>query len=125
MTDNPRAEATERIARVLFARSGWPPPWNEVQQRVHRMTAVEFVDALDGLLPRRVSSEAELDALPFLSIVREIFAPSPVAGCDYGGVWERRTSGWQCIAANVHRDQPTPRLPALVLWTPPAEGVEA
>lgn len=46
-----RAEALDRIARVLFARSGWPAPWSEVQQRVHRKAAAEFVAAIDDLLP--------------------------------------------------------------------------
>lgn len=63
-----------------------------------------------------IETPEELDTLPFLSIIREVFGPSPVAGCDYGGVWERRTSGWECIAAGVRRD--APRFPAVVLYLP-------
>lgn len=70
---------------------------------------------------RTVRTVEELDALPFLTIIREVYGPSP-SGYDYGGVHERRTSGWECIAG-VLRDTPNPiRLPALVVWMPEDES---
>lgn len=70
---------------------------------------------------RTVRAVEELDALPFLTIIREVYGQSP-SGYDYGGVHERRTSGWECIAG-VLRDTPNPiRLPALILWTPEVQA---
>ena len=68
---------------------------------------------------RTITTDAELDALPFLAVVREKFSPSPGSGCDYGGIWERRTSGWQCLAGSLMPPGYTcPHLPAAVLWEP-------
>lgn len=73
-----------------------------------------------GCTPPTVDTVEQLDALPFLALVREVLTPSPIAGCDYGGVWERRTSGWECLAASLMPPRhSTPRLPARVIWTPP------
>lgn len=68
---------------------------------------------------RMVRTVEELDALPFLAVVREVFQPSPGSCTDYGGIWERRTSGWEQIAGTsspppVH----SPRLPCRLLWHP-------
>lgn len=64
-----------------------------------------------------ICTEEQLAALPFLSLVREIYRPSPGSGTDYGGVWERRTSGWHAIAGSVMPPGYTsPRLPARLLW---------
>lgn len=83
-------------------------------------------DAIDTELERlrqqrTIGTVAELDALPFLAIIREIFKPSPGKGLDYGGVYERRTSGWHCIAGAYTADGPhngPPRLPCRLLWLP-------
>ena len=74
---------------------------------------------IDAALHPRIDTLEQLDALPFLTIVREVYGPSP-SGCDYGAVWERRTSGWQCIAGSVMppRDEHAPRLGCRVLYTP-------
>ncbi|NKY60402.1 hypothetical protein [Nocardia flavorosea] len=86
-----------------------------------------FQDCADAALaagwrpPARVIETPEaLDALPFLSIVREIVGPAPVSGCDYGAVWERRTSGWECIAAGIRHNWV--RFPARVLYVPDENG---
>lgn len=66
-------------------------------------------------LPAKITTADELDALPFLTVIREI---RPRCGVDYGGIYERRTSGWQCIAGTwvePERNGP-PTLPAMVLW---------
>lgn len=77
--------------------------------------AAEIVAALHP----RIDTVDQLDALPFLTIVREVYGPSP-SGCDYGAVWERRTSGWHCIAGSVMppRDEHAPRLGCRVLYHP-------
>jgi hypothetical protein len=68
---------------------------------------------------RTIETVEQLDTLPFLSIVREAYGPSP-SGTDYGAVWERRTSGWHCIAGSVMppRDEYAPRLRCRVLYAP-------
>lgn len=67
-------------------------------------------------LPVKISTEDQLDALPFLTVIREV---RPLRkGIDYGGIYERRTSGWQCIAGTwvePERNGP-PMLPVMVLW---------
>jgi hypothetical protein len=69
---------------------------------------------------RTITTVEQLAALPFLSIIREIFKPSPGSGIDYGGVYERRTSGWHAIAGVYSRglDNGAPRLSVLVIWNP-------
>jgi hypothetical protein len=67
---------------------------------------------------RRIETVEQLDALPFLTIVREVYGPS-ASGCDYGAVWERRTNGWECIAGTVMPPgYESPRLPCRVLYRP-------
>lgn len=66
---------------------------------------------------RTVRTVEELDALPFLTLIREVYAPSP-SGNDYGGVYERRVTEWECIAGVFHEEQIPIHLPALILWTP-------
>lgn len=85
---------------------------------VERMIA--RIRELEGQhVPTVIETPEQLAALPFLSLVREMFGPSPVAQCDYGGVWERRTSGWQCLSGSLMPPgYETPRLPARVLWAP-------
>lgn len=64
-----------------------------------------------------ITTKEQLDALPFLAVIREVFRNSP-SGKNYGGVYERRTSGWQCIAG-VYKDGPDngePRLPVRLLY---------
>lgn len=66
-----------------------------------------------------ITTDADLDALPFLSLVREKYLPSPVSGTDYGGVWERRSPGWGCLAGSVMPPgHNRPRLPVTLLWMP-------
>jgi hypothetical protein len=70
-----------------------------------------------------VRTPGQLADLPFLSIVREVLGPPPgaggrVGGVDYGGVWERRTSGWECVAGGVDPWRTEPRLPARLLYSP-------
>lgn len=77
-----------------------------------------FAAALTGM--RRVTTNEQLAALPFLSVIREEFRKSP-SGNNYGGVYERRrTSGWECIAGAYKGspDNGPPRLPCRVLWNP-------
>lgn len=67
---------------------------------------------------RRIDTVEQLDALPFLSVVREIRKPAP-SGNDYGSIWERQNGGWVCISGLVGFDSKTgPSVPATVLWTP-------
>lgn len=78
----------------------------------------------EALQPQIVTTQAELDALPFLSLIREIFGPSP-SGADYGGVYERRRdTGWIALAGKYKdsRDNGAPQLPCRVLYSP--EGQE-
>lgn len=66
-------------------------------------------------LPAKITTADELDALPFLTVIREI---RPRCGVDYGGIYERRTSGWQCIAGTWVEPERNggPTLPVMVLW---------
>lgn len=85
-------------------------------------TLLELPESADSWqLPRRIETADELDALPFLSIVREIWRASPVAGVDYGPVWERRASDWERISGGMY-DPGTPALPVLLLWTAAPKG---
>ena len=84
----------------------------------------EIAAEIGAALRPRIDTMEQLDALPFLTIVREVYGPSPRA-CDYGAVWERRTSGWQCIAGSVMppRDEHAPRLGCRVLYTPEPDAL--
>jgi hypothetical protein len=82
-----------------------------------------YWDMVDAELPRLglvVATQEQLDALPFLAIIREVFKPSPGRGLDYGGVYERRTSGWHAIAGTYKdpADNGAPKLPCRVLYNP-------
>ena len=59
----------------------------------------------------RITADADLGALPRLTVLRHVGAS--------GSLWERRTSGWLCLAGprdGEFADAPT--LPAVVIWTP-------
>lgn len=78
--------------------------------------ARHVTELIAEVLRPRIETVEQLDALPFLTIVREVYGPS-ASGCDYGGVWERRTSGWECIAGTVMPPgYESPRLPCRVLY---------
>lgn len=65
-----------------------------------------------------IDSRDELASLPLLSVVREGFNQSPF-GADYGGVWERRRSGWKHLSGNVSdASSHGPSLPVWLLWHP-------
>lgn len=65
----------------------------------------------------------QLAAVPFLGVVREVFRASPVGGVDYGGVWERRSSGWEALSGSVMPPgYGSPHLPALLVWHPDWEA---
>jgi hypothetical protein len=91
---------------------------------VQRKQIGKFVDLLvvaaETPVITIVNTQGELDTLPFLAIIREIFKPSPGNGLDYGGVYERRTSGWHPIAGTYKDavDNGAPRLPCRVLYNP-------
>lgn len=116
MTDDLRRENAELRATIERVRAvlNWETGATSEYDAFYEVARI--VDAAPAA-PAVVSTVEELDALPFLSLVREIFGPSPVAGCDYGGVWERRTSGWEQIAG-INRGETTPKFPARVLWLP-------
>jgi hypothetical protein len=91
---------------------------------IQRQQIGKFVDLLAVAVetPTEIIAETpeQIDALPFLSIIREVFKPSPGRGLDYGGVYERRTSGWHPIAG-TYRDPAEngqPNLPCRVLYNP-------
>lgn len=74
---------------------------------------------------RTVRTVAELDALPHLTVIREIRRLSP-SGLDYGAVYERHydTAGWKCISGNyrpVEANGPV-ELPARILYRPGEDG---
>lgn len=91
---------------------------------VQRQQIGKFVDLLTAAVETPTVTIAEtqeqLDALPFLAIIRELFKPSPGRGLDYGGVYERRTSGWHPIAGTYKdaTDNGAPKLPCRVLYDP-------
>lgn len=73
------------------------------------------IEALDA--DRTITTRQQLDTLPFLAVIREVFRDSP-SGANYGGVYEHRTSGWECIAG-AFKDGPDngqPRLPVRLLY---------
>ena len=86
--------------------------------------AAAVADALEDA--RTITTTEHLDALPFLSVVREIFRTSP-SGADYGGLYERRTSGWHPVAG-VYKGAAdngfSPKLPCRFLWVPAQGGTE-
>ncbi|KLO25882.1 hypothetical protein ABW16_21450 [Mycolicibacter heraklionensis] len=67
----------------------------------------------------RIETVEQLDALPFLAIIRETNAQRP-SDIDYGAVWERRASGWKCIAGVGGEFAAQPQLGCVVLWSPGA-----
>ena len=74
---------------------------------------------------RTVRTVEELDALPHLAVVREIAAPAPVSGLDYGSVWERQygEAGWKYLSGTFTAPaHDSPRLPARVLYVPGDEN---
>lgn len=90
---------------------------NEVHRDLYLSlsAANAVVEALDAA--RTITTPEQLDALPFLSVIREVFRDSP-SGANYGGVYERRTSGWECIAGVFKGgpDNGQPRLPVRLLY---------
>lgn len=84
--------------------------------------ATKILAAAEEHYRPRVETVEQLDALPFLTVIREVFRPSPGSGTDYGGIYERRTSGWQCLAGAWVEPQRNgdPKLPVVVLWPPGA-----
>lgn len=72
---------------------------------------------------RTIRTDEQLDALPFLSVVREL-PQSTIAGQpDYGAIWERRGAAWHLIAGSTWRPGSgvKPALPALLLYEPSPE----
>lgn len=125
MCDTASQPASNLIAEargVLNRNHGrWPEAdWQTLDQFVRLVS--ELVDCADQLMvepdPRIIETVEDLDELPFLSVVREVYRPSP-SGTNYGSVWERRTSGWQCIAGSVMPPgYEIPRFPARLLYHP-------
>ena len=111
---------TSRIAQILRC-AGILLPNDYTRSWDYNRALNELAAQIDAAVHPRIDTMEQLDALPFLTIVREVYGPSPSA-CDYGAVWERRTSGWQCIAGSVMppRDEHAPRLGCRVLYTPDA-----
>lgn len=113
MTDNLHAEAIDRLCTALAQLD------NDCRCAPHVFyrQALHIVAALAGLLPRRVSSEAELDALPMHSIVRLGKRAYQAMG-----------SGWFITDGDPTYSEAILDLaedePVFVLWTPPAEGVQ-
>ena len=112
MSDQARIAEILRCAGILL-------PNNYTRSWDYNRALNELAAQIDAVVHPRIDTVEQLDALPFLTIVREVYGPSP-SGCDYGAVWERRTSGWQCIAGSVMppRDEHAPRLGCRVLYTP-------
>lgn len=117
----------ERIAMTIATRDpledwcGNPISWADISEG-HRECYRRDADAIlatPGIavveLPAKITTADELDALPFLTVIREI---RPRRGIDYGGIYERRTSGWQCIAGTWVEPERNggPTLPVMVLW---------
>lgn len=96
---------------------------------IQRRQIGKFIDLLvvaaEAPVATIVTTQDELAALPFLAIIREVFKPSPGNGLDYGGVYERRTSGWHSIAGTYKDavDNGVPRLPCRVLYDPTQDRV--
>lgn len=117
MTDTSRIAEILRCAGILLP-NDYTRSWD------YNRALNELAAEIDAALHPRIDTLEQLDALPFLTIVREVYGPSP-SGCDYGAVWERRTSGWQCIAGSVMppRDEHAPRLGCRVLYTPEPDAL--
>lgn len=116
MTDTLR----DRIAAAIYSVQ---KPWDgfsfaelsEYTQSLYREQADAVIRELPEL-PVKISTQEQLDALSFLTVIREI---RPLRkGIDYGGIYERRTSGWQCIAGTWVEPERNglPMLPVMVLW---------
>jgi len=73
----------------------------------------------EWLKARTITTAEQLDQLPFLTLIREQFRPAP-SGADYGGVYERRTTGWTALAGVFidAADNGEPRLPVQVIYHP-------
>lgn len=108
--------AEQIITRIVYCDTDWPRGFDERSAlNASQLTAQRIIADLDR--HRTISTPEQLDALPFLAVIREVFRDSP-SGVNYGGVYERRTSGWECIAG-VYKDSSnngTPRLPCRVLY---------
>ena len=120
---NPHAALTAEVAQMateLIAARARIAEWDEAYQRQksshreHRAQLRTRIAELEQQGHRLIEFPEQLAVLPFLAIIREVINPSP-SGANYGAVWERRTSGWECIAGNAFR-RTEPQLPALVLW---------
>lgn len=113
MTDNPRAEAIVRMVHEL--RGLRAMPGGTVEQ--YRFYAERMAGALGDLLPRLVSSEAELDALPMHSIVR-------IGNYAYQALG----NGWFNSPADPTYSEAMLDMaedePVFVLWTPTSNGGE-
>lgn len=90
-----------------------------MQQTPEDIASVLLV-AINRLSATIIETQEQLDSLPFLAIIREVFKPSPGRGVDYGGVYERRTSGWHPISGTYRdpADNGAPKLPCRVLYNP-------
>ena len=117
MSDQARIAEILRCAGILLP-NDYTRSWD------YNRALNELAAQIDAVVHPRIDTMEQLDALPFLTIVREVYGPSP-SGCDYGAVWERRTSGWQCIAGSVMppRDEHAPRLGCRVLYTPEPDAL--
>ena len=117
MSDQARIAEILRCAGILLP-NDYTPSWD------YNRALNELAAQIDAVVHPHIDTMEQLDALPFLTIVREVYGRSP-SGCDYGAVWERRTSGWQCIAGSVMppRDEHAPRLGCRVLYTPEPDAL--
>ena len=111
------ADRTSRPGFVIWGDGCTGCGWSGDNHPGHVAAAV-----LEVLQPEVITTQERLDELPFLSVIREVFRNSP-SGANYGGLYERRTSGWHCVAG-AYKDSPdngTPKLPCRVLWNPTEE----
>ncbi|WP_448222423.1 hypothetical protein [Gordonia iterans] len=107
--------AHERVPRMRLATCmcGWEEPI-----RGRDVTALHAAHVADALRESRTARTVEeLDALPHLSLVRELG--------KYGAVWERRdetvcSHRWEQIAGDALSMYP--RIPARVLYRPDENG---
>ncbi|MEV0357146.1 hypothetical protein AB0H71_13900 [Nocardia sp. NPDC050697] len=119
--DDIRAAYLDAIAPAMVGhdRAVWES-LPESSQWDYLRDAAPVVDALEaaGLLPRRVTTEAELDALPMHSIVRI----GNYAYQSLGNGWFNSPADptYSEAMLDMAEDEPV-----FVLWTPPTEGVQA
>lgn len=81
----------------------------------------QLADDVIGKLRPTIRTVEELDALPILSAVKELYKPAP-SGNNYGAVWEKWNGPrWVRMGYGSERGQPYEgpiQLPALLIWSP-------